>query len=149
MSVKNLKSTKPGERLSPYAPRRHLYANSSPSLPTPTNLLLNGDGHPHTTYAHQYHPIGIRKIVNPLLQLYPISLGLCRHPLSILLLQLLLRLRYLIMHNPIFIQFLHNLKGSRNCARKKCIVPLVGSLAAISLAVANVVPCGAQDPAGW
>ena len=53
------------------------------------------------------------------------------------------------MHNPISIQFFHNLKKSRSCACKKRIVPLVGSLAPIFLAVANVEKRGARDPAGW
>ena len=53
------------------------------------------------------------------------------------------------MYNPISHQFLHNLKEIRNFARKKCIAPLVGRLAPIFLAVANVEKRGARDPAGW
>jgi hypothetical protein len=41
------------------------------------------------------------------------------------------------------------LKKNQNFARKKCIVPLVGRLAPIFLAVENVESRGAQDPAGW
>jgi len=44
---------------------------------------------------------------------------------------------------------LHNLKESQNSAPKKCIAPLVGRLAQISLAVENVEKRGARDPAGW
>lgn len=53
------------------------------------------------------------------------------------------------MYNPISNQFLHNLKKSRNFARKKCTAPLVGRLAPIFLAVENVEKRGAPDPAGW
>lgn len=53
------------------------------------------------------------------------------------------------MYNPISSQFLHNLKESRNFARKKCLAPLVGRLAPIFLAVENVEKHGARDPAGW
>ena len=73
-------------------------------------------------------------------QQYPILLGLYHRPLP---------LRYLIMYNPISTQFFHNLKESRNCARKKCIAPLARRLAPIFLAVANVEKRGARDPADW
>ena len=53
------------------------------------------------------------------------------------------------MYNPIFIQFLHNLKTSPSCAPKSSIAPLVGRLVAISPVAANVEKFGVQDPAGW
>jgi hypothetical protein len=53
------------------------------------------------------------------------------------------------MDIPIPIQFLHNLKESRNYAPKKCIAQLVGRLAPIFLAVESVEKRGARDPAGW
>jgi len=53
------------------------------------------------------------------------------------------------MYDPIFIRFLHSLKESQGCARKRCTAPLVGKPAPIFLTVANVEKYGARDPAGW
>ena len=125
LSASILKSTKLGDPLSSYAPQQHRYAMPSPpQLPAPSSLLQNPKS--------------------------PILFGLYHRPLFVLHLRLFHRFRcYLTMNNPISHQFLHNLRESRNFARKKCIAPHVGRLAPISLAVANVEKRGARDPAGW